>query len=192
MGVISNKVNIMDLMQSGGGDPTIPGRVSALETETAGLIEANAKIMTSVSSMKADLDKLSYTERTITATPDGTKTGNELLVELHTNLTALYDTLETGQMLEIVQLKLDYLNGVVPSLPNKYTKGTDTIGSVSMYQIVATNQFIIRCVTAATSTGYTHGTQALISPQGAVTVTEPGTSVIAVNKECFVKVKIYG
>ena len=52
MGVVSNKINIMELMKSGGGgDPTIPGRVSALETETAGLIEANAKIMTSVASL---------------------------------------------------------------------------------------------------------------------------------------------
>ena len=61
MGVISNKVNILELMKSGGGgDPTIPGRVSALETETAGLIEANAKIMTSVAAL--DIETVALAE----------------------------------------------------------------------------------------------------------------------------------
>lgn len=62
MGVVSNKINIMEIMKSGGGggDPTIPGRVSALETETAGLIEANAKIMTSVSAL--DLETAALAE----------------------------------------------------------------------------------------------------------------------------------
>lgn len=61
MGVVSNKINIMELMKSGGGgDPTLPGRVSALETETAGLIEANAKIMTSVAAL--DLETVALAE----------------------------------------------------------------------------------------------------------------------------------
>lgn len=61
MGVISNKVNIMELMRSGGGgDPTIPGRVSELELETAGLIEANAKIMSSVAAL--DLESVALAE----------------------------------------------------------------------------------------------------------------------------------
>lgn len=52
MGVVSNKIDITDLQLSGGGggDPTIPGRVSALEAETVQLAEGLALVQTSVNS----------------------------------------------------------------------------------------------------------------------------------------------
>ena len=47
MGVVSNKINIMELMKSGGGgDPTIPGRVSALENEMTGVYASINQIST--------------------------------------------------------------------------------------------------------------------------------------------------
>ena len=47
MGVVSNKINIMELQKSsGGGDPTIPGRVSALENEMTGVYASINQIST--------------------------------------------------------------------------------------------------------------------------------------------------
>ena len=47
MGVVSNKINIMELMKSGGGgDPTIPGRVSTLENEMTGVYASINQIST--------------------------------------------------------------------------------------------------------------------------------------------------
>lgn len=114
MGVISNKVDITQLETSGGGgDPTIPGRVSELELETAGLIEANAKIMTSVSdcveaiqyvqtsvqSIDTKVERLedSIEMLTISVTSDGVKTVTDLLNEVRSKLNNVYTSLSDGE-----------------------------------------------------------------------------------------------
>ena len=61
MGVVSNKINIMEIMKSGGGgDPTIPGRVTALEQEDLVLAEGLQKVMTSVAAL--DLESVALAE----------------------------------------------------------------------------------------------------------------------------------
>ena len=79
MGVVSNKIDITDLQLSGGGgDPTLPGRVSALETvvgdSTSGLVKDVDDLETvvgdSTSGLVKDVDELKGATATIYSTTE--------------------------------------------------------------------------------------------------------------------------
>lgn len=76
MGVVSNKIDITDLQLSGGGggDPTIPGRVEALETVTSGLVKDVNDLETvvgdSTSGLVKDVNELKGATETIYSTTE--------------------------------------------------------------------------------------------------------------------------
>lgn len=203
MGVVSNKINIMELMKSGGGgDPTLPGRVSTLETETAGLIEANSKIMTSVSDMRSDLINTTNIVMdlrdtlTCTVTADGVKTVKELYNELATEISNIWDSLENGQTFALLYCDGDIVS---PNLPGYYMympkiKGVDNFSSnircASIIQTSTPNSLSIRtCYFGKTFAYYSYLT---INTDGTITpTTYDFNAVPTIGKKIYVNYKIY-
>lgn len=177
MGVVSNKINIMELQKSGGGggDPTIPGRVSALENEMSGVYASinqistvelpkvyssisavSALILDPVTGLEGRVEVLEQGKSKVTAEADGTKTYSDLINELKTKMSAVYDSMSNGQTLYIEQLIPDVGNFAMDYVLKPTTKDTDVSLPTSfafscVFDYNAIGGYFVMCSTSSVS-----------------------------------------
>lgn len=221
MGVVSNKINIMELMKSGGGgDPTIPGRVSALENEMTGVYASINQISTvelpkvysSISAVSNLIlepvtgleDRVEVLENgteihLLTVTSDGIKTYGDLLLELKNGIKSVYDSLADGKTLEIYTL-YDALEGgtkygTFMGLRNPFTKGTDTFSGSLRFCDIISNSGIGGFAMTITSY-YVSGTPVLVTAylkdDNTVTMTNVDlTQVPANGRTAYIRYRVF-